>query len=56
MEDGIKALYELTKDYQELADMIPIDHPGARLLPRLNTDLMKLSIELLTALDQVSND
>jgi len=49
MDDLSKRIYELMQDYRELGEMMPADHPGARLLPRLNSDLERLSIELLTA-------
>ncbi|MDO3385651.1 hypothetical protein QWI17_07360 [Gilvimarinus sp. SDUM040013] len=48
METKLQELYSLFLEYQELADLIPMDYPGSRMLPRLNKDLARLSIELLT--------
>lgn len=45
-------LWELFQDYQELASMIPADEPGSRTLPRLNQDLMRLTIQFMKLADK----
>lgn len=51
MKDLAEQLYKLAREYEELAEIIPMDYPGSRLLPRLNKDLTNIAIKMLIASD-----
>jgi hypothetical protein len=40
-EDLVMKLYDIMKDYQELGEMIPGDHPGSRMITLVNEKFAK---------------
>ena len=47
MKQAAKDLWEVTQDYQALADLMPSDEPCSRFLAPINEKLLQITIQFL---------